>query len=593
MKTLTAFTALFACLLFPAFLTAAEPTTEKTPRWDAAQLGVLADEKTDVTDALQALLDRAGASGGGVVELTSGRYRINGNLSIPAGVTLQGTYRVPPTIQRKDQAVNGTVLLAFAGKGKPDEKAFITLAGDDAVLAGVIVIYPEWSQETVPPIPYPPCIASTDTNNAGVLNCCLLNPYEGIRLVRAHRHLLRDVTGYPIWRGLFVDQCYDIGRVENFHYWPFGVTYQPQDPYCEWINQNGIAFEFARTDWEYVSNTFCFGYGVGYRFSACDHGAANGNFLGLGADSCRRAVLVEQSQEPGLLITNGEFVGRWASQDSVCLEIKKGNRGKVSLSNCSFWGPIETCVRSSSASGQFTASACHFVNWDAAGENAPAIRIEAGKAIISACTFMQAGVHVEAVPEAKSVLVTSNQAEGGLVVSGAELPQVILSANELSPLDRMNDSEKLNYQIDVGGEEDAAFLRGWFGREQSVDAQKKEVSCRWTKCESTVFLPVLSGKKYRLTLHFLANPFKDAAPESAGLWLEGKQIASLSQKAAPTLPGPEGNLLTAEIPAQPQTQVLKLQVRTPGWVPTEKSPGSSDSRKLGIFVQKIEVNAEP
>ena len=309
------------------FLTASAQAqqTEPIARWNAAEYGVKPSESEDQTDALQALLDKACQAGGGTVELASGRYRINGNLSIPGGVTLKGTYSVPPTVNRKDDNLKGTVLLAFAGKGDPEGKPFIFLAGDNAVIAGVIIIYPEWDRTVVPPVPYPPCIASRHTNNVGVLDCCLLNPYEGIRMVQAHRHLLRNITGYPIWRGLLVDQCYDIGHVENFHYWPFGLNYNPKDPYCEWINKNGVAFEFARTDWEYVCNTFCFGYGVGYKFSEYRHGAANGNFLGLGADSCRRAVLVEQSQEPGLLITNGEFVGRWTSQDSVCIEVAEGN----------------------------------------------------------------------------------------------------------------------------------------------------------------------------------------------------------------------------------------------------------------------------
>jgi hypothetical protein len=89
-----------------------------------------------------------------------------------------------------------------------------------------------------------------------------------------------------------------------------------------------------------VLNTFCFGYGVGYKFSKSQHGAANGNFLGLGAD------------------------------------------GKVSLVNCSFWGPIDRCVWMRSAVGQFTASACHFVHWDNRGVGSPAIQLDAGKAIV-------------------------------------------------------------------------------------------------------------------------------------------------------------------------------------------------------------------
>jgi len=207
-----------------------------------------------------------------------------------------------------------------------------------------VVEYPEWKRSDVPPVPYPPCVESHDTNNVGITECCFLNPYEAIKLVRAHRHLIRNVTGYPSKTGIFVDECYDIGHIENVHFWPFGVEYKPDEPYCKWVNTQGVAFELARTDWHYIFNTFCFGYGVGYKFTSSKAGSTNGNFLGLGADSCRRAVLVEQAQSPGLLITNGEFVGRWGSADSVCLEIGPQMQGKVSLVNCTFWGPIDRCI---------------------------------------------------------------------------------------------------------------------------------------------------------------------------------------------------------------------------------------------------------
>ena len=45
---------------------------------------------------------------------------------------------------------------------------------------------------------------------------------------------------------------------------------------------------FARTDWEYVFNTFSYGYALGYHFIQTKSGACNGNFLGIGADMAVR-----------------------------------------------------------------------------------------------------------------------------------------------------------------------------------------------------------------------------------------------------------------------------------------------------------------
>src|SRR5438046_2966864 len=65
--------------------------------WNVVEAGAVGDGRADCTEVFQKLLAEAGKAGGGVVEVPAGRFRINGNLSVPANVTLQGIYRVPPT----------------------------------------------------------------------------------------------------------------------------------------------------------------------------------------------------------------------------------------------------------------------------------------------------------------------------------------------------------------------------------------------------------------------------------------------------------------------------------------------------------------
>ncbi len=539
--------------------------------------GAVADGETDCTAAFQQTLDAAGAAHGGIVDVPAGRFRIDGTLAVPAGVTLQGTYRVAPTIGSSTEPPTGTVLLAFAGRGSVDGPPFIRLAGRNAVVAGLAVIYPEWKAADVPPIPYPPCIGSEDTENVGVLDCCLLNPYEGIRFVRAHRHLVRNVTGYPSKRGIFVDECYDIGHIENIHFWPFGVAYEPEDPYCKWINTEGIAFELARTDWHYVSNTFCFGYGVGYKFSESPSGATNGNFLGLGADSCRRAVLVEQAQPPGLLITNGEFVGRWSSTDSVCVEIGPKVEGKVSLTNCSFWGPIDRCVWMQSPFGQFAANACHFVHWDNHATGAPAIQLDAGKAVVQGCTFAQEGTHVRAARGVRSAILIGNQAESGFQVDNQAGSRTQLVANEEDPVEA-TPAARAHYRIQVGALGDGRFLQQWTGRDRGA-LDGKPHPMRWSTAHSLLKLPVVRGKPYRITV-LLSVPPHAEAPD-AGLYAGDHCLARLDRHTS---------TLTAELPASDKDELI-LQLRCRGWVPQQQMPGSNDSRTLGVAVYSITMCA--
>ena len=541
--------------------------------WNVKDAGAVGDGATDDTAVFQRVLDEAGRAGGGVVCVPAGRYAIKGNLSVPAHVTLQGTYRVPPNTPRGvKQAPPGSTLLAYAGRGQEVGEPFVRLAGDNAVIAGLIVSYPEWKQTDVPPVPYPPCVLATRVENIGIQDCLFLNPYEAIQLVHAARHLVRNVTGYPIKRGIYVDECYDIGRIENIHFWPFGVRYKHDDPFCHWVNTQGVAFEFARTDWHYVLNTFCFGYGVGYKFSESKAGSCNGNFLGLGADSCQRAVLVEQAQRPGLLITNGEFVGRWGSKDAVCMEIGPAAVGKVSLVNCSFWGPIDRCVWMRSPVGQFTASACNFVDWDHGAIGSAAIQIDAGRAIVQGCTFSQEGPHVRIEEPVASALLVGNQASGGFEADNHAGKRVQLAANDL-PVEWPADGKK-HYVVQVGAEGDGSLLRNWHGREHRPAGDKK-VPFRWSRAESTLRLPVVPGEAYTLTLSIQA-PKNAVSPES-GLYLDSNRLAAIT---------PGATTITAEIPPSNADKVV-ITIKCAGWNPSQLNAKSTDNRVLGISLSEI------
>lgn len=572
---------LFILFFLTAMTLSAAEQTESPIRWNAVDFGVTSDESVDNTATLQAVLDQAGQAGGGLVELPSGRFRFDGTLSIPAGVTLCGTYRVPPTIHNAAQIPNGTTLLAYAGRGKPEEPPFIRLAGSNSAVKGLAIIYPEWKQTDVPPVPYPPCIFSEHTDNVAVIDCCLLNPYEGIKFVLAARHLVRNVTGYPIKRGLFVDQCYDIGHIENIHFWPFGVFYQPDDPYCKWINLEGVAFELARTDWHYVSNTFCFGYGVGYKFSEYEHGGTNGNFLGIGADSCRRAVLVEQAQEPGLLITNGEFVGRWSSEDSICLEIQEKCEGKVSLNNCSFWGPVQTCILMKSPKGQLTTNVCHFVNWDEVHRShkkkgSPAIQLDAGKTILQGSTFEKAGTHVLVGKEVKSAILMGNQAQGGFFVDGTITPRIQMVANEQNPMD-IEPASKEWFRVLFGTSGDETFFEGLFYPEKRV-GEDTERSFRWSQNNAQFILPVVPNKDYELTFVLDVPQTALFDNDDAGLYFQNQKVASLQVGH---------NVLT--FPVKSDGQKIVCELRCQGWIPAQIHENSTDDRELGVSVFSVEA----
>lgn len=361
------------------------------PVLSVRDFGAMGDGKADDTAAFQRALDAA-AKQGQIVEAPRGNYLFKGRLSIPSGVTLKGVWESVPShagLRDRGEAKpneDGTTFLVTSDKGAESRNAFLTINGN-ATLKGVVLYYPDQKADDVP-TPYPFAVALRG-NNAAVLDVELLNPYKGIDLTGAHRHLVRNVQGQPLRLGIYVDAVYDIGRIENVHWNPW---WSMTPKLIAWQKAHGEGFVFGRTDWQYVTNTFCFGYGVGYRFVETKAGFCNGNFSGIGADLCQTAVQVDQSAPYGLLITNGEFVS-FEGDDPVMVRVSKGHAGSVRFVNCAYWGPCEQIARIEGR-GTVGFSDCTFVQWDRGRKGRPAIEALEGKLLVRGCEFREDKPHV-------------------------------------------------------------------------------------------------------------------------------------------------------------------------------------------------------
>jgi hypothetical protein len=283
-------------------------------------------------------------------------------------------------------------------------------------------------------------------------------------------------------------------------------------------------------------------------------------------------VLVEQAQPPGLLISNGEFVGRWGSTNSVCVEIGPDVEGTVSLVNCSFWGPIDRCVWMRGAAGQFTASACHFLDWDNGGAGSPALQLDAGRTIIQACAFNRNKLHVAVSSNVTSAILSANQAEGGFRVKDLAGKRTQMALNEQNPV-QWTETARAGYWLDVGGPGDGPYLEGWH------DPEKAGRPFRWSLATSRLLLPVLPGKRYSLSLE--QNVPAQALTPEAGLYVAGQRVAPL--KSEP--------VLTASLPPA-SGDTLEAEIRCQGWVPQKAIPGSGDPRVLGVQVFRLTMTAE-
>ncbi|MBP8303986.1 MAG: hypothetical protein KBE04_07665 [Phycisphaerae bacterium] len=374
--------------------------------WHVRDFGAVGDGKTDDTAAFQKALDTAGEAGGGIVRASRGNYLFAGHLTVPQAVTLAGIWgSVPAHNGLRDPGLpkpteDGTTFLVTEGAGDEDAPPFITLQ-TNSTLKGVVIYYPQQNTDDVPKA-YPWVVALRGKNPA-VLAVELLNPYNGIDASRNERHLIRDVQGQPIRRGIYVDAVHDIGRIEDVHFNPW---WSMKPKLFQWQQDHGEAFVFGRSDWQYVLNTFCFGYHVGYRFVQTQAGCCNGNFLGIGADDCQTALVVDQCAPFGLLITNGEFVS-FHGPDPTMVEISASNTGSVRFLNSAFWGPCNQIARIR-GTGTVGFSDCTFTQWGGERGDLAAIQALGGSVLVRGCEFRQDRPQIELGPDVRRAILCEN-----------------------------------------------------------------------------------------------------------------------------------------------------------------------------------------
>lgn len=379
--------------------------------------------KKDDSAVIQKALDECASKGGGIVNLPAGKYRLDKPITVPSGVMLSGEWEAP----HHAQLSKGTVILAYAGNGKENDPPLVSLSPSSGV-KGMTFFYPE--QRIPGTQPYPWTIQGSGMHGS-VIDVTLVNPYKAIDFgTNANElHYIRNVFGCPLKVGIFVDRCTDIGRIENVHFNPHYWGRAEAEGVPQWgdliayIWANCTAFEFGRSDWEYVLDTFSFGCKVGMRFFASPHGACNGNFLGNGVDWAQTAILVEQTQEPGLLFTNGEFVGGEGAETEIT--VTATHKGVVQFSNCAFWGPTKKVARVD-GDGMVNFNQCNFVNW---AEGVPAIEAVGGDVSIQACRFSHGTNHISLGPDVKTAVISGNTMSAAVKIDNRSKGDVQISEN--------------------------------------------------------------------------------------------------------------------------------------------------------------------
>lgn len=389
--------------------------------YNVIDFGAAGDGKADDTTAFQKAIAAAGENElGGIVSVPVGNFLIKTHLEILPNVMLKGIWEIPTARTQ----MKGSTLLAVEGAGQPNGAPFIMLKQNSTV-KGLTIFYPNQTP-TNPPVEYPWTIAAGGADNCSIIDVLIVNPYQAVDFGTrtSGRHYIRNLYGQPLRRGIYVDQCYDVGRIENVHFWPFWGEHKET---MEYIKEHGEAFILAKTDWEYLSNCFSIFYNIGFHFIGTSFGPGNALLTQSGADVCPNAVVVADCQShAGISFVNSQLYGRIKVMDS--------NTGPVRFTACGLFGASvsgadEAGIADIAGNGHVSFDNCHFISLDPKNLSKTNIRINGGGLTISDSLFMDIDRnYIELSSGVKTAIINANtfgrkdriinKSDGEVVISG-------------------------------------------------------------------------------------------------------------------------------------------------------------------------------
>lgn len=306
--------------------------------------GATGDGKTDVTSIFQERLDALDRLGGGTLFVPKGKYVIKGNLLIPKGITLRGEWKKPI----KGQAIEGTILMAYSGKGDENATPFITMTTSSAVM-DLVIWYPE--QQATSITAFPPTIVFGRPNYFGnefcnAKNITFINSYTGLvfsRLNGGTCPVINGLYGTPLSRGVEIDNIVDVGRIEHIYFSPdywagSGLDGAPalNGPHKSWTYENGTGIVMRRNDWSYTSFINIEGYSRGF-FAGLSitspNAVPNGHNYGMEFSKCKTAIYFEGVANEGIMFSK--------------INIQDCNTGIEIGPNTSGTAQFHTCIISS------------------------------------------------------------------------------------------------------------------------------------------------------------------------------------------------------------------------------------------------------
>lgn len=289
----------------------------------------------DVSDKLNNLINLVYSNSGGVIKFPSGIFKISKQIVCLPHVYLLGN------MKWKGKFNNGYTVFDCYEMNKPQ-----FLLREYCSLDSFVFNYPlqVTNNDTKNPIEYDWTIAtdvSKICDDIQLKDLYFPNSYKAINLTRAGRPNLTNIYGQPIYKGLLIDECLDMGNIHRIEFWTF--TYYVGSSVYEYIQNNATAFEFKKVDGIICNNLFAYGYNKGYHLN----GQVWATFLGCSADKCYRPKLIDNCDIVEFI--GGSFIGS-SFKSNICTIKNVGN--SLKLKACNYFGSNNIGVLNYSNTGK-------------------------------------------------------------------------------------------------------------------------------------------------------------------------------------------------------------------------------------------------
>lgn len=384
---------------------------------NAQEMGADPTGQQDCTDVIQTSLNTL-KDVGGVVFLPAGRYKVEGTLKVPAGVTLRGEWRSP-----EDKGLGkGTILMAYKGRGNENsgqDDAFVFLEGA-SVLRDISVWYPEQVAGDIQP--YPATIGGK--GHTVVLNVTLYNSYIGFYNDSCSSMMIRGLYGTVLKMGIYGADAFDIPRIERVRFDPSywidsGLTNAPVDAgeqaLLDYTRQNLIGIKGGQMDWGYwydleMNNLK---YGV-----LLVHGNdAIGNIKVTNADV---GIYIDNMSYPGLEVSYADIEASKAGiyydeigSDDPAAKDAAFDKNTLVVSASTFRGKGVGIQTMDITDYGLNLNDCTFESW---GDNA--VQMKGGHLICSNSTFQEKKAAFKLEFDVDQVILTGNSFKNATIMEG-------------------------------------------------------------------------------------------------------------------------------------------------------------------------------